>query len=297
MDFVTRNNVNLIEIIFCPKCSNDLEIKNNSLGCKKCKLNYPLINNVPILFDKDFSKDIAGDNITFNSWEDKDIENKTFKVAQHSSNKKSLYQLITPNYRYQLGPRYMDFIKKYNIQGKILELGGGPNALNHPGLVNCDINNYETVDVVGDGRKLPFKDNSFDGIICNSVLEHIFEYDEVINECFRVLKKNGLIFMNVPQLCARHHTYDYHRWTIVGLEKDLSKFRIIDKGIILGPGMFIHHFVTAFFKSLTPFKLINLSICFILEWLFFIFRFLDFFGKKNKDYEDFAHTIYVVGKK
>ncbi|MFH1588799.1 MAG: class I SAM-dependent methyltransferase [Candidatus Diapherotrites archaeon] len=52
----------------------------------------------------------------------------------------------------------------------------------------------------GDVRKLPFKDNSFDGIWSVGVLEH-FPANEVpllLNESFRVLKKGGKILMLVP---------------------------------------------------------------------------------------------------
>jgi len=48
-----------------------------------------------------------------------------------------------------------------------------------------------------DGRKIPFKDNSFDIISAYAVLEHVpvKDLDFVIKELFRVLKKDGYLFV------------------------------------------------------------------------------------------------------
>jgi len=52
---------------------------------------------------------------------------------------------------------------------------------------------------VTDGRKLPFKDNSFDYVICSEVLEHITDYEKVIDEINRVLKPEGIFAASVPK--------------------------------------------------------------------------------------------------
>ena len=52
---------------------------------------------------------------------------------------------------------------------------------------------------VTDGRKLPFDDNSFDYVICSEVLEHIIDYELVIDEISRVLKSGGTFAASVPK--------------------------------------------------------------------------------------------------
>lgn len=52
--------------------------------------------------------------------------------------------------------------------------------------------------VKADGRELPFKDNSFDRVICSEVLEHIKEDTSVLKEIYRVLKSSGLALITVP---------------------------------------------------------------------------------------------------
>ena len=49
-----------------------------------------------------------------------------------------------------------------------------------------------------DITNITFDDNSFDLIICNHVLEHIPDDRKSMRELYRVLKKGGLAFLNVP---------------------------------------------------------------------------------------------------
>jgi len=50
--------------------------------------------------------------------------------------------------------------------------------------------------------KLPFKDGSFDKIICSEVLEHIPEHEVAARELVRVLRKDGAIGISVPHYLA-----------------------------------------------------------------------------------------------
>jgi len=46
--------------------------------------------------------------------------------------------------------------------------------------------------------KLPICDDYFDIVICSEVLEHVFNYEESLLEIFRVTKKEGYVFITVP---------------------------------------------------------------------------------------------------
>lgn len=50
-----------------------------------------------------------------------------------------------------------------------------------------------------DATNLPFADHSFDKIICSEVLEHIENYEDVLQEIKRVLKPNGVLAISVPR--------------------------------------------------------------------------------------------------
>lgn len=45
---------------------------------------------------------------------------------------------------------------------------------------------------------LPFKDDSFNSIVCLSVLEHIVELEEAINELYRKLSVDGVLILGYP---------------------------------------------------------------------------------------------------
>lgn len=50
-----------------------------------------------------------------------------------------------------------------------------------------------------DATRLPFADASIDKIICSEVLEHIHDYQAVLEEIQRVLKPGGLLAVTVPR--------------------------------------------------------------------------------------------------
>ena len=55
---------------------------------------------------------------------------------------------------------------------------------------------------------MDFKDESFDLIICNHVLEHIEDDKSALNEIYRVLKYNGISFLQVPINLKREKTFE-----------------------------------------------------------------------------------------
>tara|TARA_B110000503_G_scaffold90897_1_gene137361 strand:+ start:101 stop:871 length:771 start_codon:yes stop_codon:yes gene_type:complete len=63
-------------------------------------------------------------------------------------------------------------------------------------------------DVKADICDLPFKDNSFDVVFCNHVLEHITDDKKAMQELFRVMKKGGFGIFQIPQDIARKTTFE-----------------------------------------------------------------------------------------
>lgn len=63
-------------------------------------------------------------------------------------------------------------------------------------------------DVKADICDLPFKDNSYDLILCNHVLEHIPDDTKAMQELYRVLKPGGMGIFQIPQDLAREKTFE-----------------------------------------------------------------------------------------
>lgn len=68
--------------------------------------------------------------------------------------------------------------------------------------INLDVRKLRDVDVVGDIRYLPFKNNKFDKISILDVLEHVsrFEVLKVLKEVHRILKKKGKVVIQMPNI-------------------------------------------------------------------------------------------------
>ena len=85
---------------------------------------------------------------------------------------------------------------------KILDLGCGDNKVE--GAVGLDNIALPEVDIVHDLLHFPYpiKDNSFDTIYLRHVIEHfnIDKINNIMNECYRILKKDGQLFINVPHV-------------------------------------------------------------------------------------------------
>ncbi len=90
--------------------------------------------------------------------------------------------------------------KKLN-PGSVLDLGSGTGA-SYTDLINFDVtaldpdeqmlslNNFEKK-VVGKGEELPFKENSFDNVLCCFVWRNVSDTEKALSEVYRVLKPGG----------------------------------------------------------------------------------------------------------
>lgn len=60
---------------------------------------------------------------------------------------------------------------------------------------------------VAKGEALPFEDNQFDAILSFDVFEHVQNIEKTLNECYRVLKKCGRLFVVFP---GYFHPREHH---------------------------------------------------------------------------------------
>lgn len=59
--------------------------------------------------------------------------------------------------------------------------------------------NYKIADVT---VKLPFKANEFDCLILGEIIEHVPDPDYLLQECYRVLGKKGILILSTPNLVS-----------------------------------------------------------------------------------------------
>ena len=88
----------------------------------------------------------------------------------------------------------------------MIKLDIGCGRRKEEGYIGLDKEPKPNIDVIGDIRALPFKNNIADEIKCIHVLEHLnedawqgyYEISEAIAEFARVLKDDGKVIIEVP---------------------------------------------------------------------------------------------------
>ncbi len=114
--------------------------------------------------------------------------------------------------------------------GRILDLGAGCGAyravLARRGtVVAVDIQPCSpALDLLADGRSLPFASGAFDTVFCSQVLEHTPQPQHLLVEAHRVLRAGGTLILSAPHISYLHAApHDYYRYTGYGLESMLQQ--------------------------------------------------------------------------
>jgi SAM-dependent methyltransferase len=134
-------------------------------------------------------------------------------------------------------------IKEYaaSANGKILDFGCGSKPYetafsvceSYTGLdVTQSGHSHENsrIDILYDGRKLPFSNRTFDKVVCFEVFEHLEDPAASLEEIARVLKIGGELFITIPFMYGEHEIpFDFQRWTSFGLARLVEKhhFKIV----------------------------------------------------------------------
>ena len=111
--------------------------------------------------------------------------------------------------------------------GWVLDFGAGLRESIEPRVVNVEISDYPTTDVLSTSDRLPFVDGVFDGLISLHVLEHVKHPWLIVREFARVLKSGGTAICTVPFISPEHGFPDhYYNMTPSGLRNLFSHMQI-----------------------------------------------------------------------
>ncbi len=283
------------DIIACPICKGDLTKKTTNYNCKKCKKAYLIDNNTPIMLDKSFTTipyPLPKPSLMYKIIDKITVSSMTFNTATNKN-----FRLIRKMLRNKKNPRIL------MVGGGMNKLGKGVTNLGEKIIknsINLEISPGKEVDLVGDGHELPFKNNSFDAIVIQGVLEHVRDANKVVSEAKRVLKKQSYIYGEIPFIQQLHGIpHDYRRFTTIGIVELFSDFKKIKSGVTVGP-------TAAFLVISKEFIAISLSfnsnliyngIKGALGWVFFPFKYLDFIFAHYKNSRAIASGVYFLGEK
>lgn len=129
---------------------------------------------------------------------------------------------------------YVDAMIADFADGLILDCGAGKRPVYYDNVLNFEIVDYDTTDVLGVGEALPFKGNSFDGVISIAVLEHVRDPFKCASEIIRVLKRGGRLICCVPFLQPEHgYPHHYYNMAPQGLRALFDRSLAIDDHLVI----------------------------------------------------------------
>lgn len=143
------------------------------------------------------------------------------------------YSEAFPSIEDELGPF------RHYFRGRVLNAGAGDrdiSALVDGELVTQDIAegwHNENTQILSPLHEIPFEDGYFDAIVCNAVLEHVANPDDVLAEFQRVCRPGGTLYLTVPFMQPEHlDPTDYQRYTLDGLKVRVESngFTVIEAG-------------------------------------------------------------------
>ena len=286
----------LIELLKCPVDSSDLSENTDSVvsvGGEK----YSKVNDKPVLVN--FDESILDKDIILKSEGSSQIDRSNLPIVRKLKDGLFHNKVIK-----EIEEKSRVFIKEITKQvdrPKVLIIGGGTRGMGTKPLfdsteidiISFDIYYSENIDFIADAHNIPIKDEVFDGIWIQYVLEHVLEPWIVVQEIHRILKQNGIVYSETPFLQQVHEgRYDFTRFTHSGHRWLFKNFTEIQSGTSMGTGLnilwTIDYASRSFFRNSRLGKLFKL--------LFFWVRFIDLFVPKSFQY-DSASSFYFIGSK
>src|SRR5260221_3090193 len=212
--------------LMCVLCYHAMEgviAGRETIACKNCKQTYPIVNNIPILIDESvsifsFSDFTKQRNLFF------DISKKGKIIAAMSR----MMPSIGGNNLGKNNFRFLEKLLRENHDQKrprVLVVGGSivgegmSDFVNsaHLDLIEADVSFGPRTRIVFDAHAIPYKNETFDCVIVQAVLEHLIDPIKSVQEIHRVLKPRGIIYAETPFMQQVHGgPYDFTRYSRSG---------------------------------------------------------------------------------
>jgi SAM-dependent methyltransferase/uncharacterized protein YbaR (Trm112 family) len=300
------NQVELLDVISCPCCGGNLKLLIiNKLKCDNfnCLKEYPMVSDIPILINEDKSifkiSDFTKQEKTYFKYDAKKLH--IYEII------KKYLPSISHNLAAKLNLRKFEMLLfKDSLKPRVLVIGGGivgegmKDLLSNKSaiIVESDVAFGPRTALIADSHCLPFKDNIFDGVVCQAVLEHVFSPNECAKEIERVLKVGGIVYAETPFMQQVHGgDYDFTRFTLKGHRNLFLGFAELAAGITGGPAMAFAWSWVYLLQSFSIGSRSRLVLKLIGVLTSFPLKYLDFVIIKNKASYDAASGFFFLGKK
>jgi len=209
----------------------------------------------------------------------------------------SIWHVFCPVMMLANGPR---MVLEHTKQGSTLvDVGSGPERLGKE-FINVDVFPFPEVDIVADATALPFRNDSVDAAVSESLLEHVPDAYKVAREMVRIVKPGGIIYVSAPFIHPYHASPDdFNRWTISGLKHLYPDLEIIKSGVRSGPWSALLLFMAYWLGVIFSFGARNIApfLAHIFMLILGPFKYLDYFFMKIPGSEAVATHLFILGRK
>jgi SAM-dependent methyltransferase len=270
-----------------------------------CAAVYPIVDGIPILIDDKKSVFSVEDFVS--------RRNTTFHVTKSRLERlmHKADQLI-PDIGVPIGSeahfsRFRELLRnRSGNKPKVLVVGGsilgqGMAALaKDPDveLVGTDVSFGPLTELICDAHDIPFKDEMFDGVIAQAVLEHVVDPSRCVAEIYRVLKPGALVYAETPFIQQVHMgRYDFTRFTHSGHRRLFRRFTEVASGAICGPGMALAWSYQYFLLSFAESRAVRAMLSAFARMTSFFLKYTDYYLIHKASSIDGASGVYFIGRK
>ena len=287
-----------VALLRCPSCKGVLLPGIHELKCSSCGSFYPVVKGVPVLLN-----------------EEKSVF-RTSEICMDQPKPRG------PNWK-KMGRRWLPQLEKnftgrnnvLRFKAKLLAINPSPVVLNiggkHAGSFSVIVAAGSGVDcieahmsfaprtnLITDPHALPLADESVDAVIIDAVLEHVVDPQAVVDELFRVLKKDGLVYSDTPFMVQVHGgAFDFMRFSHLAHRRLFRRFSEVESGVSCGPGsalaVSVQSFLLSFVRSQRARVVVKGVSCLTLWWL----KYFDYLLVNRPGSLDAALGTYFVGQK
>ena len=285
--------------LLCPATKAKLIKQGNYLLNKtNSDIRYPIINDIPIL--------ISDEKSLFTI---EDFENNVDTTWDLKPNKiKKIIRALSPGIGLNLKAKknYEKLSKLIDANAKILVVGGsikgeGTGILYANDLfeiVGLDVSFGPHTKVISDAHDIPFQNETFVCVVVQAVLEHVLDPQRCVDEIYRVLKVDGLVYAETPFMQQVHmKQYDFTRFTHLGHRRLFKNFEEIEHAPLMGPGTALAWSYAHFIKSFTSSKSISYLLTIFVHATSFFLKYFDYYLIDKPGSYDAASAFFFMGKK
>ncbi len=203
--------------------------------------------------------------------------------------------LVTERFRRRL----RSLIDSMAERAVILNVGAGYTDYG-PRVINIDIFDSGTTDIIASAMALPLADDCADLIILQGVLEHVKDATRTFGECYRVLKPGGLFYTEMPFMQPYHESpVDIRRSTQPGLSHLCYPLVEVESGIHIGPASAMTWMLRELLAGVISGGRFNVyqKVSSLVGWVVFPLKYADYALERLPHLHRIASSCYFVGRK